>query len=80
MQRLEDFSVIFRVRVKLHANMSYADGNMLACVMGLSVDHKFRILARQWLKDPEIVFRFQEGARYLCLLQVVYTGGEAHLT
>jgi hypothetical protein len=60
--------------------MSYADGNstshMMAWILGLSDDHKLCIVAIQWLKDPEIVVRFQEGARYLCLLQ----GSEAHLT
>ena len=60
--------------------MWYADGNstslMMAWILGLSVDHKYRIVDRQWLKDPEIVVRFQVGAIYLCLLQ----GSEAHRT
>ena len=61
---MEDLTVIFRVHVKLDANMSYAHGNstshMMAWILSPSVYHKIRIVARQWLKETEIVVRFQE--------------------
>ena len=63
--------------------MSYADristSHMLDWGLGPSVNHESRIVARQWLKDPEISVRFQSGTKYLYLFQGVQTGSEPHL-